>query len=442
MMRVSAKEPTNVSVRRRLRFIRCSVCAKIAKTQKLSQHMKHAHRMKPSGADSEILMICPEHQPVHFINVKRATTSQIKDFVRTHGSHLKERRKLTRQERKQVDDLFNQEFGPGGMDPDLAEVFEVSSDENSIPPPPKQVTRPKLNYNVDLDATTSPVPGPSPHASSLADIDEIRDAVATILPPETTNTPEFDALREATKPIDINALIDSTPLQVPLETLQFMLFTDPKPERPGELQQEYINTFVPGLVNPPTSEAGVMSSPLSMKDTSVGTPPPARMNMFTQTTPTTTSHASTSTFPLSVTDAAVDPSPFLTREKAVGDSNVQTADMATSMIDEAPVLENSYDYIRSLNDMKNQMIRQLLEDNIAMAETKQNSRLRALRHLDAMMALNQQDREHVNPYDVSTMDMFSDIFKVKERFIHRLLHENVHSHPEHYKLYELLKSLR
>jgi len=440
MMRRSTKESPNVSIRRQLRFVRCPVCTKFQKSQKLSDHMQRFHKMKPTKTDSEeTLMICPEHKPFQYINTHKARPSQIQDFVKAHGGHLKSNRKLNRLERQQVDEFFNREFDADRMHPDLVEVFQISSDEDNVtsPPPPKRDRKPKRNYNVDLDYNTSPVPGPSSYPTiGLPNPEDLATAVATALPPPPY---EFDALYEAAKAADITNWLDtSLSLNMPLKTLQTMLFTEH--ETPGEMQQEYINTFVPGLVNPPTLE----TAPLLTRDTAVGTPPPLRINAITETIPTSNIETSTNTQAASVTDAAVDPKPFFTKEKGVGDSDVYTNDRATSphdFTDDGPVIENSYDYIRSINDMKNQMIRQLLEDNIAMAQTKQNSRIRALKHLDDMLQLKQEDRDRVNPYDVNSMDMFSDIFKVKERFIHQLLRENVQSHPQHYKLYELLKTL-
>lgn len=435
MMRGSTKESLNVSIRRQLRFVRCPVCAKFQKSQKLSDHMKQFHKMKPTKADAgDTLMICPEHNSFQYINPKKSRASQIQDFVKAHGGHLKSNRKLNRMERQQVDELFNREFGADRMDPDLVQVFNISSDEDNVPPS-KRARQPKMDYNVDLDYNTSPVPGPSSYPG-LPNPEDLATAVATALPPPPY---EFDPLYEAAKAADINSWIDtSSSLSMPLETLQAMLFTDS--EAPGEMQQEYINTYAPGLVNPLTLEA----TPLLTADAAVGTPPPLRANAITETIPTTSIETSTNTQAPSVTDAAVDPKPFFTKEKGVGHSDVYTTDKGTSphhFTDDGPVIDNSYDYIKSLNDMKNQMIRQLLEDNIAMAQTKQNSRLRALEHLDDMLQFNQEDRVRVNPYDVNSMDLFSDIFKIKERFIRQLLRENVHSHPQHYNLYELLKNL-
>ena len=93
-MRRSSKESTNVSIRRRLRFIRCPECVKFQKTQKLSAHMKEVHSMKRTGRESETLMICLQHRPSQYINVRQATASQIKEFVENHATHIKTRRKL------------------------------------------------------------------------------------------------------------------------------------------------------------------------------------------------------------------------------------------------------------------------------------------------------------------------------------------------------------
>lgn len=444
MMRRATPDSDNVAIRRRLRFIRCPVCAKILKTQKLAQHMKQEHRMTPSKSDStDTLMICLEHKPFSYINMKTASKQAINVFVQSHKHHLKPTHKLKRADRKQISTLFEKEFGESVMDEELVEIFQLSSDEEMIiPPPPKRPTYPRIrDYNVDLDALNMDCENTS---SVLPNPEEISSAITAILPPETLEfdtaalasetlkTSEVDALQQAAGPSDINFLIQTIPTNVPLTTLETMLFTDPATKTPGAIQQEYVNTFTPGLANPSVSNKSINSTPLLMTDAAIGTSPPPHVTTATETVP------------LSVKDAAIDPRTIPMEDKGVGHNFTSTADAKTfDHEEEIPILENSYAYIQSLNNMKNQMIHQLLEDNIAMTQTKQNSRIRALQYLDSLLQVNEnhQHQRRDNPYDVSTMDMFSDIFKLKERFIHRLLEENVRSHPQHYNLYELLKNL-
>ena len=408
-MRGVTKESPTTAARRRLRFVRCPVCTKAMKTQKLADHMKKQHRMPPVKSDSEaLLMVCPEHEPFAYVNIRKTPQRQIKAFVNAHKDHLQASRKLKRAERNQLDALFDKEFGEGAMDPDLVEIFDVSSDEE-VPQIPRQKQvqkKKKKDYNVDLDA--SPIPGPS-----WVDPEEITTAVKEILPSETTKSPDEGS--------DINTLKESIPQLVPLDAIQSMLFTDPL--QPTAMQQEYVTTFIPGLANPTTLDIGVGTNLVTTTDAAVNTlASPTTLDMGVGTTPLTT------------TDAAVNTTPPTLQ--------ASTATETTPRDEDGPILENSYAYIRSMNDMKNQMIRQLLQDNIAMAQAKQNSRIRALQHLDEMLHLQEQDNERDNPYDVDTMDMYNDIFKLKERFIHQLLAENVQAHPQHYHLYELLKNLQ
>ena len=208
----------------------------------------------------------------------------------------------------------------------------------------------------------------------------------------------------------------------------------------GPVQESYYETFQPGLHESMYADMG--TSPIDQ--------PPSQpiineiRDADVQTTPIETHDANVQ---FSNEEAAVDKSNVSTQTKPprppppkinAPPPNAPPLPNASGF----PILENSSDYVRGINSMKNRMIHQLMNDNILMLKAQIDSRRKALHEMERLFNITSSEQGTTeSPYTDKSLEMLSHMVKIKDDFIHQLLRENVSYHPPIYNLIQMLKDL-
>ena len=372
---------------RRFKFNRCPVCDNVYRTHKLNEHIRAVHPTlseqernfkSAQQIKKEALLICSKD--FDYKNFHDISKTQRHQFVRAHAHHNAKNKKLTRADKRTMKQLFYVNFN-----------HPVDIDQSSIH---SQDTIDQLLNEESQEngmASNQFVSRPLDESSNQIQPQANNEVEQPLVIDETRNLFELQPVDQAELTRNLFDLIqDASSTQMDSSLLRQMLFVDDVV--PDALQTQYIECYLPG-----TNE--ILFHQMSEESNA----PP----IDETTTPT----------------------------KSV-DTQTQTADD-----NKEAILMNSFDYIQSLNSLKNTMIAQLLKDNIAMSEARLQSRKKALEEMEKLFD-NQMEATTHGSFDQTTMSLFASMFQLKEDIIRRLMSENVSTHPSLYHLQQLLTELK
>ena len=202
-------------------------------------------------------------------------------------------------------------------------------------------------------------------------------------------------------------LEEQNPLHVEPESAQlfnkaYQSIFEPGLRYPNQDQsKQQVKPSSPDQQHASTSMTELLHSPAVLKDgsTQVNTPPELQ-------------HASTS------------------MRELIDDDDAPTVAATESDTEDIPLLTQSVEHIREMNNMKNVMLTQLMQDNIDLLESKVQSRKRALQVMEELF----EARIQTEPKNDDMTLELSRIIHLKNKLIQQILRETASLHPHVYSM--------
>ena len=289
----------------------------------------------------------------------------------------------------------------------------------------KELIRQKLHsHNVDLDATPPPrLPPPTeqevmdsvvpimsstfneaPSASQM----NVDDELNRLFQAPLSNKPQSSLETLFSHGDNNNTAPSNTDIVQLLDSIESHLFLDEhnpnllESENAQTLNHTYQNIFQPGLdYHPPLSshEVGVSAKP-SLHEVGVSVKPNQHDASISARTPAEQRDASLSAKP-------------------------EARDASTSPESASSIPGLSLEYANDMNQMKNVMITQIMQDNVDLLEKRLHSRKQALEALENLF-----QTQHSQGDNETLIPELSRIIQLKNKLIQQLLHETSAIHPQ------------
>ena len=386
------------SLLRKFKVTRCPLDGEVLRVRAFETHMKKKHRMHPNLAlltkralKEDSCLICSRHTPPK-IELMASTRKGNDYFIKQHASHLPKK---------------------------LAPLAPIE----------KEAIRQILNSvdTVDLDLTPQPQPHNIPTPQEVIGVIEENSANGEeeeeeeVVNPQrriqdifSGNTPVF-SLSSVFSDIPQN----ESPIPTTLDDIATLLHLpegDPQrqeAEAAHGLNEAYQKIYQPGLHYPRTDDAAqaTLDTQIPALNQTVQNPSVAIQ--------TTENEQNTSRM-----------TPIKSMQDASLNAQPEMKESSTSPMENIPILTLGLDHIREVNAMKNVMIKQIMQDNIDLLESKLQSRKRALHALGQLF----ETRTQQQPMSDDVTVELSRIIHLKNKLIEQLLKETASLHPQVYNV--------
>ena len=389
---------------RKFKVVRCPLDNEVFRIRSFISHVNAKHKMRPKHwikkvQKEESVLICASsvHHEKPKLELAVRTRRGNDTFMKKHAPHV---------EGKQIP---LSDKTKDAVRKTLDHVHQVDLDASPIPPTP---------------AAAAPViPPPSP-----------RDAVGVLEHEEEEEQPDeivdLDKREELRHDVLQSVMTGFSPLFTPtprsvvhlddIEPTLYLEEQDPlrvEPEAAQLLNRAYESIYAPGVRYPTLEEQQQHHTPERHHASTSMTiaSPPVLKDQSMQIDGPDQQHASTS-----MTD-------MMEEERA---TPAAAAAAAAADMESIPLLTQSIDHIREVNNMKNVMLTQLMQDNIDLLQNKIQSRKRALQVMEELFETHAQT-EPMN--DDMTLEL-SRIIHLKNKLIQQILRETATLHPHAYSL--------
>ena len=364
----------------KFKVVRCPIDNEIFRKRTFLSHVKAKHRGRPEDwakriQKEETVLVCmsPKHHHEAKIELCANTRNGNNVFIRKHAAHLdKKQAPLSIKVKEAVRRML---MGVNNVDLDAS------------PPPPPPPTTPPLQPRIDtptiweavgvLDNINQPQQGQ----------DVLQSIITGFTPPRASSTLlNLDEI-EPTLMLDAH-----NPVLIEPQVAQLLNTT-------------YQGIYEPGLRYPSNDESVQVSAP-------------------------TQQHASTSMTDVIPTRTADQGTHMTTPEQQHAATSMTTAEHGSDDDTESiPLLSQGLDHIREVNNMKNVMLTQIMQDNIDLLQSKIQSRKHALRAMEDLF----EARAQTPLSDDMTLEL-SRIIHLKNKFMKQVLQETSQLQPQIFSL--------
>lgn len=450
-MRGAMPDTVEKITRRKMSFSRCplSYCRQIFRSQRLSEHMKSKHKgMDPETKKQlprQVLLVCTKHDPRRYLNVNIATLKERKDFSKKHGACTEKQAegKLSKEDIQFYDTIFEQEFEG------KAPYFNVDIDANSPVTPPMDPPQTSSASNAMDAGIGTPQP-----LTPFLDSPEIRmpfedETVPQYMAP-TQDVLEMAALESQIRPDDWKLMQDmdkdishylSASLGAPPNFTQELekyepeiSFNDPDTTleeenrlrtllnasltMPSRVEEQYREIYMPG-----------MNSMINQSAQIEGVAPQAH-EQFAQTS------AREQSMQTPTIEARDQPMPTDDIEHQEGPQGTQGIAQPEENVSQ---LGKSIEHIQTINNVKNTMLYQLLNDNILLLEAQIASKKKALHEMERLFNMA---TEAPPPYQDNSIQFMTNMISLKDELINQLLNDNTTRLPSVRNILKMLQQIK
>ena len=377
-------------------MVRCPIDHEVLRVRSFLTHAKQKHSNQPTywskRAQKEGVLVCisPTHHPQPAIELAANTRGGNDTFIQEHASHVGDRQEPLSNAVKQAVHYL------------LSGTDQVDLDASPLPPPPPPPPVALPNVHEAVGAVEPPTPSPLEQRDNDDVLQRVFSGRSPIFtPPGASST--FVGLDELVPSLWLD---EQDPSLIEPQVAQLLTDAYQSIYEPGLRYPSQDDNMAAPERQPASTQVNVPEQQHASTSMSMAAP----TDQSTQITAPEQQHASTNVTMTAPTDQSTQ---VMTPEQQHASTS-----MAQDDTEDIPLLTQSLDHIREVNQMKNVMLTQILQDNIELMQKKIDSRKKALKAMEELFEARTQE-----PMSDDIALELSRIIHLKNKFMKQVLQE-------------------